>query len=379
MNRISKLAIAGMLLLSAVTSWAGTQDTKAAVEQPENPAIPPWQITVGGPGWLAWVSGHTGFHGVNPYVSVGPGQIVRHVDFLWATQAEVRKGKYGIFGGFIYVNGQAGVNGSGLVSRIGVGSQTFIGQTFLSYRIIDSPRGWLDLLGGFRFTYVGSQADLNPNVPAIDAASTQLVNDFAGAVDARLVARLQSDFSGLASDVKTFIQDTVLDRLKSIEGSIPSLPVPPVAAGAVDTIRNHLQDLLDADARDLAAAIRASATARVNQLKTQISRQVATFVTGQLNRGYSFYDSWADPVIGLRGRLNLSKAFYLISEADVGGFGIGSDIAVGAYGALGCQITRNLFSEVGFRYLYEDFRDESVGYLYQISFYGPQITVGLRF
>jgi hypothetical protein len=216
-------------------------------------------------------------------------------------------------------------------------------------------------------------------VPAIDAASTQLVNDFTGAVDARLVARSQSDFAGLASDVKTFIQDTVLDRLKSIQGSIPSLPVPPVAAGAVDTIRNHLQDLLDADARDLAAAIRASATARVNQLKTQISRQVATFVTGQLNRGYSFYDSWADPVIGLRGRLNLNKAFYLISEADVGGFGIGSDIAVGAYGALGCQITRNLFSEVGFRYLYEDFRDESVGYLYQISFYGPQITAGLRF
>jgi len=68
-------------------------------------------------------------------------------------------------------------------------------------------------------------------------------------------------------------------------------------------------------------------------------------------------------VIGLRGRLNLTKAIYLTAETDVGGFGIGSDIAVGAYAALGCQLTRIIFSEVGYRYLYDDFRDESVGYL----------------
>jgi hypothetical protein len=388
MNRISRLAVAATLLLPAVTSWAGTEETKAVVEQ--NPATQPWQITVGGPGWLGSVSGHTGLHGVNPYVNVGFGQIVRHVNFLWATQAELRKGRYGVLGGFLYLNGQAGVSGNGLVSRVGAGMQQFIGQTFLSYRIVDSPRGWLDLLGGFRFTYVGSQVNLNPNVPAIDAASTQLVNDFAGAVDTRLVARLQPEFADLVSDVKTFIQDTILDRLKSIKGSIPSLPIPPVADGAVDKIRDHLQDLLQAEAQELAAAIRASVeakvssakaelTARVNQLKAEISSQIASFVTGQLNRGYSFYDSWADPVIGLRGRLNLNKAFYLIAEADVGGFGIGSDIAVGAYAALGCQVTRNIFSEIGYRYLYQDFRDESVGYLYQITLQGPQLTVGLRF
>jgi hypothetical protein len=44
-------------------------------------------------------------------------------------------------------------------------------------------------------------------------------------------------------------------------------------------------------------------------------------------------------VIGLRGRFNLNKTFYLIAQTDVGGFGIGSDIAVEAYAALGCQFT----------------------------------------
>jgi hypothetical protein len=357
----------------------GKQVDAKVIEQPPEKKTEPWQVTVGGPGWLAGVSGYTGFHGVNPNVGVGFGQIIRHINFLWATEAEVRNGRFGVLGDLLYLNGQAGFNGTGLVSRVGSGLQEFLGETFLSYRTIDSPRGSVDLLGGFRFIYLGSQADLNPNVPAIDAASTQLVNDFAGAVDARLVAALQPEFAALANDVKTFIRDNISDHLKSLQGRNPSLPVPPVAAGVVDIISNHLQDLLEAEEQELAAAIRASVTARVNQLKAQISGQVASFVTNKLNRGYSFYDSWADPAIGLRGRLNLNKAFYLTAETDVGGFGIGSDIAVQAYAALGCQITRNLFSEVGYRYLYDDFRDESVGFLYMISTHGAQITVGLKF
>jgi hypothetical protein len=82
-------------------------------------------------------------------------------------------------------------------------------------------------------------------------------------------------------------------------------------------------------------------------------------------------------VIGLRGRFNLSKAFYLTAESDVGGFGIGSDIAVQAYAALGCQITRILFAEAGYRYYYDDFRDG--GFLYHLALHGAQLTVGLTF
>ena len=51
-----------------------------------------------------------------------------------------------------------------------------------------------------------------------------------------------------------------------------------------------------------------------------------------------------------------------------------------AYAALGCQITRIIHAEVGYRYLYEDYRDESANdFLYQVSLHGAQITVGLKF
>jgi len=105
--------------------------------------------------------------------------------------------------------------------------------------------------------------------------------------------------------------------------------------------------------------------------------EVSNRVTNRLNRSVSFYDNWFDSVIGLRGRFNLSKAFYLTGESDVGGFGIGSDVAVQEYAALGCQITRQVYSEVGYRFLYDDFRDTN--FLYQMAMHGAQITLGLKF
>jgi arylsulfatase A-like enzyme len=69
-------------------------------------------------------------------------------------------------------------------------------------------------------------------------------------------------------------------------------------------------DFVDGVAQQLAAAIRAGAQARVNQLKTQLSNQITSTLSNQLNRSFSFYDDWFDPVIGLRGRFYLNKAFF---------------------------------------------------------------------
>jgi hypothetical protein len=65
---------------------------------------------------------------------------------------------------------------------------------------------------------------------------------------------------------------------------------------------------------------RAVAQARVDQLKADLATQVANSLTGALNRSFSLYENWFDPFIGLRGRYNLTKAFYLTAETDFGGF-----------------------------------------------------------
>jgi hypothetical protein len=357
------------LFMIAIPAWAGTQEESKVVEQPPAKTTEPWEITVGGPGWLAFVSGHTGFHGVNPYVNVGPGQIFKNINAIGAFTGEVRKGRFGLNGGFLYLNDQAGTGQrSGLVAKLDLGLQQYIGQLFANYRLIKGPCGWLDLLAGFRFTYLGEQVGLQANNMAIDAASTQLVDRFAQ----------QAATPG--SDVRMLIAQNITDQLGALDGHHPKIPVGPVAAGQKGVIANLVLQLLQSQQGELADAVRAGAQARVNQLKAQLATRVANSLTHQLNRSFSFYDSWADPAIGLRGRLNLSKAFYLTAETDVGGFGIGSDVAVEAYAALGCQITRYLYSEIGYRYYYDDFRDESANdFLYQMTLQGPQLTVGLTF
>jgi hypothetical protein len=370
MNLLLKLAVVGSLLLSIVTGWAGTQEPTVVEQPPPKPAEPPWQITVGAPGWLPHVSGFTGFHGVNPYASVGIGQILKNTNFIFSFggEAEVRKGRFGAQGDLLYLDAQAGVSGKDLVSRTGLGLQLFIGEFSASYRLIEGPCGWLDLLAGFRGTYVGEQAGLNANEPAIDAASTRLVDDFTK----QLVTP--------NSDLRMLVQQHIVNGLTSLEGRHPPLPVGPLFGDQPAKIGALVQALIQSQQPELAAAIRAGAQAKVAQLKAQLASRVANILTGQLNRSLSFYDDWFDPLIGLRGRYNLSKAFYLTAETDIGGFGIGSDIAWQGYAALGCQITRNIFSEVGFRALYDDFRDESDhDFLYQLWFYGVQITAGLKF
>jgi hypothetical protein len=364
-NLFVKLSMVSFFFLPLSAGWAGTQEEAKVVEQPPVKTIEPWQITVEGPGWLAGVSGHTGFHGVNPYVNVGVGQILKHLNAISTFAGEVRRDRFGVQGGLLYLNAQAGTDTSGLVSKVDLSLQQFIGQFFGSYRVIEGPRGWLDLLAGFRYTYLGEQVGLQANNMAIDGASTQLVNQFAQQV------------ATPGSDLRTLIQQNIVDKLSALGGSNPQLPVGPIASDQKDIIRELVQNAIESHEQDLVEAIRTGAQARVNQLKAQLSNQVANIVASKLNRSFSFYDSWTDPVIGLRGRFNLNKTFYLTAQTDVGGFGIGSDIAVEAYAALGYQFTSNIFSEVGYRYYYDDFRDGN--FLYQLSLHGAQVTVGLTF
>ena len=344
------------------------QTESKAVEQPPAKAAEPWVITVGAPGWLANVSGISGFHGKNANIDVGVGQILRHLNVIYSFEGEVRKGRYGALLNVFYVNAQGSQATPGLVSKLDLGYQEFASGFFASYRLIEGPRGWLDLLAGFRYTYLGEQLGLQANNMAIDGASTRLVDDFAQQIVTP------------GSELHTIVDQHITNELAALAGHDPALPVAPLAGALPGQIRNLTQVLLARAQPEFLAAIESGAQAKLSQLKAQLSGQIASLLTNQLNRSLSFYDSWTDPVIGLRGRFNLNKVFYLTAESDVGGFGIGSDVAVQVQAALGCQITRYIHAEAGYRYYYDDFRDASAdGFLYQISLHGAQVTVGLTF
>jgi hypothetical protein len=135
------------LFLIGIPAWAGTEDQGKVVEQPPPKTTEPWVITVDGPGWLAGATGHVGFHGVNPYVNVGVGQILRHINVIFSLGGEVRRDRLGVLGDILYLNAQAGTGTSGLVSKVDLGLQQVIGELFASYRVI---RGTPRLVGSAR-------------------------------------------------------------------------------------------------------------------------------------------------------------------------------------------------------------------------------------
>jgi len=106
-------------------------------------------------------------------------------------------------------------------------------------------------------------------------------------------------------------------------------------------------------------------------------QKIARVLKNNLNGGHGLTEYWADPYFGFAGQYKLSKSFYLTGKVDVGGFGVGSDISVQGYGGLGCHVTRTIYSELGFRFLYEDY--DSGGFLYKVWTYGPQFTAGIQF
>lgn len=169
-----KVALATLFFLSVVASQAGTPIETKAVEQASIQPTEPWHITVGAPGWLTFVWGTVGIDGVKAHVDVGPLDILRRTDFIASLRGEVSKGRFGVQGEFLYLDASDGVFTSGLVSKLDLRLEQFIGDFGVSYRIIQGPRGWLDFRAGFRYTNLDQELTVHPNDQAIDTHFTLL-------------------------------------------------------------------------------------------------------------------------------------------------------------------------------------------------------------
>jgi hypothetical protein len=72
--------------------------------------------------------------------------------------------------------------------------------------------------------------------------------------------------------------------------------------------------------------------------------------------------TWVDPIIGVRVNHNLSEKFFLRGVADIGGFGIESDLTWQAYAALGYRLNEKSAISIGYRGLGTDYTDGPFAY-----------------
>src|SRR5437763_9314281 len=95
--------------VGAVLAVVGRLHAGTIELQPKETAPPtitqsePWQFTIAVPGWLSSMDGTVGIRGVNADIDVGIGEILQHLDMIFAARAEAQKGPFGIYGEVLYI------------------------------------------------------------------------------------------------------------------------------------------------------------------------------------------------------------------------------------------------------------------------------------
>lgn len=129
------------------------------------------------------------------------------------------------------------------------------------------------------------------------------------------------------------------------------------------------------------AKVRGESTAdlenRVNAAKAKASKELAANIEEALPTEAAGDAWWIDPLVGLRGQINITRWLFLAAQGDVGGFGVGSQITWNVQATVGINFTRNIFAELGYRYMYVDYQNG--GFLYEMNSYGVFSSLGVKF
>lgn len=379
--------------------------------------------------WAMGISGTTGVSGMPPAnVSVDAKKVLQQLDWGIMGTAEVRKGRWGLLvdGYYAELSGSSELGGV-LYESGSMDIQQGLASLSLAYRIIDDRRGFLDVYAGARYNYLGVEVSGNTDSGGIQDLSSGMTGRIASSIDARVQESVQTIRSEVVSAVASAKQALAERLVESVEIKLADRVIERAAADVKTRVEHRLlkdlrerrlgpldigdrrrdsrregidprrlevlrrafrADRTGAFADYIRAAVdlevaraRGEVTADLEQkaasAKAKASKQLASNIEEALPTQGSGEAWWVDPIIGLRGQVNFTRWLYLTAQADVGGFGAGSQITWNVIGALGVNFTRNVFAELGYRYMYVDYTSGS--FLYQMSSYGIYSSLGFKF
>ena len=101
---------------------------------------------------------------------------------------------------------------------------------------------------------------------------------------------------------------------------------------------------------------------------------------GVLDAEIDVAESWTDPFIGGRWSPELSDRWSFQARADVGGFGVGSELTINAVLIFLYEATEKVTVGLGYRVMDIDYDEEGVrGFVYDAQLPGALLGVGFRF
>jgi hypothetical protein len=386
--RIKLIFFVAALLAVIARLQAGTMELQPKESVP--PTITqsePWQFTIAVPGWMAGLDGTLGVRGVNADIDVGFDKILQHLDMIFAMRAEAQKGPFGIYGEVIYIGLSDNAQINRLINNINEEVNETLVDGALSWRLINQPRGSLDLVAGTHYTNIYERLELHSDPVAIQQASQRFVNNIADDLRSRLDQDISnSEFlQALKSTIKADIINRIGNALERHENR-PDIPIGPLGGRIREEVAQRVEQFIEVKKAELRARVdalvergieRREAVQRVvNSAKARIANQLAVRLNKRLGQTLSRDDYWFDPYAGLRARYNFNKTFYTAVRGEVGG-GVASDLMWEVEGVIGINLTRSIFTEIGYRALAVDYDND--GLLFDTVMHGPQITTGITF
>jgi hypothetical protein len=334
------------------------------------------------------MNGTIGINGHNADIDIGLDQILQHLNMIFAMRAEAQKGRFGICAEFIYIGLSDGGQVSRMIDNFAAKVNTSYADGGLSWRLIDTPRWSLDFTAGSHYANLYERVELTSNPIAIQHASEQFVTNISDDLRDRLNNHISNSqfLASLRSTIKQDVASRLGHALDRFEHK-PSIPVGPLGGHIRQGIANIVEDLIRVKERALRARIdalhlsgdarRAAVNRIVSATMERITRDLAATLNSKLSETLSRDDYWFAPYVGLHTRYNFNKTLYTTVRGEIGGFGAGPDLMWQVEGAIGINLSRNIFTEVGYRALSTDYEND--GLLFDTITHGPQITTGIAF
>jgi hypothetical protein len=246
-------------------------------------------------------------------------------------RAEAHKGRFSVIAEYLYLSLSTSTGTDSAVKKLDFRLDQHLADFGLAWRVLESSRGYLDVTAGFRYNNFYQRLTLQPNDSQIEDVSQKL----AVAASAARIAQ----------------------ALNALKGQNPPIGIAPIDAAAIKRLGRAIPKIKGSTAEK--------------------QQQIADLLHRTLSGVVARTDDWVDPYLGLRGQYDLNERFYLTGKADIGGFGIGSDIAWRAEAAVGMHVTKNAYSEIGYRAIGLDYRQN--GLVMDTITHGVLLTLGLAF
>lgn len=401
---------------SFVPAHAGEKDGKALETPPVQPPPSPWSFRIEPYGWLTSLDGTLGARGLTTDVDIPFfNEILDHLDMAAALQLEVRYNRWGLLLDGFYADLGGGGNPPGpFYSDANVDIQQGLVEVALAYRVVEGKYGFVDLFAGARYNNIDLDITASLDRAGIenlsDSASARIVRglsrrareiaeerlaEFQAAAEAERIVIEDQVQSAIQAEEDRRVERDLARELREIRRLFPSQLPPREIAQIERALTERREALAEAAAEERVASLRASvataeasaqaeAQARLTQAQERVASEqkklagaIDKEILKRLPESASADEEWVDPFVGLRAQWNMTKQLFLAVRADIGGFGVSSDLVWQLQGTLGVNLSRSVFVEAGWRYLHTDYTNG--GFTYDLAQSGAFLGLGFKF